>query len=313
MSAGRYRAYGLALASPLPLPCVEAPGPSRPDVWLRAGDPARFARLRPVAPSGRPSRRWFCCRRLRSGSTYLRWAGLLEVLVSADGRDIRYHRPGGAAQESLAAYLLGQVLSFSLLARGVEPLHATVVVVDGKAVGFLGDCGDGKSTLGAAFLRLGYPMLTDDLLVLARMPSGYAVQPGMPRVKLFPAVARRVLGAPARGVRMNDGTAKRILPLGPGETARQPAPLRALYVLAAPGAGARRDGRAVIEPLSPARALLEVVRHSFNTIVVDRDRLARQFAFAAALAAAVPIRRLSFPRRLDQLPAVCRAVLADQP
>ena len=58
------------------------------------------------------------------------------------------------------------MLSFSLLSLGYEPLHATAVVVDGEAVAFLGDCGYGKSTLGAAFLARGFPLLTDDVLAL---------------------------------------------------------------------------------------------------------------------------------------------------
>lgn len=152
-----YRLYGLAVSSPLDLPCPSAPSAAASDVRLRAGRRARFAALRPRTGAGRPSRRWFYCRRLPSGSTYLRWTGLFEFLVSADGRDIQFHRLPRATPESLSAYLLGQVLSFSLLAFGEEPLHGTVVVVDGEAIGFLGDCGYGKSTLGAAFLRLGFP------------------------------------------------------------------------------------------------------------------------------------------------------------
>ena len=283
---------------------------------LRAGRQERFAALRPRTGAGRPSRRWFHCRRLPSGSTYLRWAGLFEFLVSADGRDIQFHRLPRATLESLSAYLLGQVLSFSLLAFGVEPLHGTVVVVDGEAIGFLGDCGYGKSTLGAAFLRLGFPILTDDLMVLARTPSGYAVQPGMPRIKLFPAVSRPVLGAvrPGGGPRLNDGTTKQILPLGAGQAFGRSAPLRALYALREPGPAPRRaPTRIEIEPLTAGGALLELLGSSFNTIVTDRERLARQFGFASRLAAAVPVRRLGYPRNLSKLPAVCEAVLADLP
>ncbi len=303
--------YGLALQSPLDLPCPRATPARGPDVRLRSAHPTRFRALR---PSSRGRRDWFYYRRLRSGGSYLRWTDLFEFLVSADGRDIRFHRLSRATAESLTAYLLGQVVSFSLLAFGVEPLHGTVVVVDGEAIGFLGDCGDGKSTLGAAFLRLGHPILTDDLVVLERQGPGYAVHPGMPRIKLFPSVARRVLGADVRSPQLNDGTSKRILPLDPGQAHGAPVPLRALYVLSGPNAASRQSRSGVaVAPLSPASACLELVRHTFNTVVADRERLARQFAFASEVAAAVPLRRLSYPRRLAALPAVCEAVLADRP
>ncbi len=303
--------YGLALQSPLDLPCPRTSLARGPDVRLRAAHPTRFRSLR---PSSRGRRDWFYYRRLRSGASYLRWTGLFEFLVSADGHEIRYRPLRHATAESLGAYLLGQVVSFSLLAFGIEPLHGTVVVVDGEAIGFLGDCGDGKSTLGAAFLRLGHPILTDDLVVLERSEPGYVVQPGMPRIKLFPGVARRVLGSEARAPQLNDATAKRILPLGPGEAYGAPVPLRALYVLSGRSAASRRHASGVaIAPLSPASACLELVRHTFNTVVVDRERLARQFAFASEVAAAVPVRRLRYPRRLAALPAVCEAVLAYRP
>jgi len=307
-----YRLYGLAVASPLDLPCPVAPRARRADVRLEGGGGARFAPLRPRTRAGRPSRSWFYSRQLRSGSTYLRWAGLFEFLVSADGHDIRYHRHPGASVESLSAYLLGQVLSHSLLAFGVEPLHGTVVVVDGRAIGFLGDCGYGKSTLGAAFLRLGFPVLTDDLVVLQRTTSGYAVHPGMPRIKLFPSVARRVLrfGRPAS--RLNDGTSKQILPLADGQAYRSAAPLAALYVLGEPGSAPHRSAVGIeVTPLSAGAAFLELVRNSFNTAVLDRGRLARWFRFASRVTAAVPLRRLTYPRSLSKLPAVCEAVLAD--
>jgi hypothetical protein len=303
-----YRLYGLALASPLDLPCPRTRGRRRRLVRLAPAGAAGFARWRPR--TDRERRDWFYCRRSRSGTTYLRWTDLFEFLVSADGHQIKYRDLPRANAESLGTYLLGQVLSFSLLAFGTEPLHGTVVVVDGAAVGFLGDCGDGKSTLGAAFLHLGHPLLTDDLVVLTRTRSGYDVHPGMPRVKLFPSVAERVLGVTDGGARLNDGTTKQILALGAGQVHAEPAPLRGLYVLSAPAS--RRPGASIeITPLSAGAACLELVRHTFNTVVVDRDRLARQFAFASRVAARVPLKRLAYPRSLSRLPAVCEAVLAD--
>ncbi len=278
---------------------------------LAAARPSRFAAVRPsVHAKGRD---WFACRRLRGGTTYLRWTDLFEFLVSADGRDIRYHALPRATPESLAAYLLGLVLSFSLLAGGEEPLHGTAMVVDGEAIGLLGGCGSGKSTLGAAFLRLGCPVLTDDLMALQRTAAGWLVHPGMPRIKLFPAAARRVLGARGAGVRLNPGTTKRILPLGDDQASPAPVRLRTLYVLERPARATRSAAAPVtIEPLSTAAACLELIRASFNTIVFDRDRLARQFRLASRLAAEVPVRRLFYPRSLARLPAVCEAVLADR-
>jgi hypothetical protein len=251
---------------------------------------------------------WFRSRILADGTVYLRWAGLFEFLISANGRLIWYRRLGRATPEAFRVYLLGQVLSFSLLAFGVEPLHGTVVVVDGEAVAFLGDCGHGKSTLGAALLARGFPILTDDLVVVSQTDAGFAVQAGIPRIKLFPQVSREVLGTPCVGERMNPDTEKIVLPLRGPRAYRRPAPLRALYVLSDP---ALPGNRIEITPLSGAEAMLETVRNTFNTNVTDSARLARQFRFARDLVGTVPVKRLRYPRSLAALPDVCSALLAD--
>lgn len=299
----RYRIYGLSIQSPLPLPARRVTRPGRADVQLIPSPAGRFPR-----PSVSP-RKWFHYQPSPLGGAYLLWRDLFEFLVSADGHTIRYRRLPDGSPESLSAYLLGQVLSFSMLAFGSEPLHGTAVVVDGRAVVLLGDCGAGKSTLGAAMLGRGYPILTDDLVAVSWRGSTAVVEPGPPRIKLYRPVARRLLGDRA-GPAMNRHTAKLILPLEADETAGRSVPLRGFYVIdrAAPRGGEPGIG---IDPLRPGQALLELARASFNLIVTDRRRLRNQFAFDARLAAAVPVKRLTYPRSLSALSAVCDMLLND--
>lgn len=307
--AANYQLYGLAIQSPLPLPCARSGSHFRPDVRLKAGNEKRFARL--LAEIG-PPQDWFRCRRLPDGTTYVQWTGLFDFLISSDGRTIEYRQQEQVTVDSFSVYLLGQILSFSLLARGVESLHGTVVLVDGEAVAFLGDCGYGKSTLGAAMLARRFPVLTDDLVVLEERDGAWTVHPGMPRIKLFPAVARALLGSDAGGTPMNPGTSKLVFRLGAEQAARRPVPLKALYVLSEPSApGTRGPAGVRIEALSGRDAFLEVIRAAFNLLVLDPRRMANQFAFATRLAGSVPLRRLTYPRRLSALPAVCDALLAD--
>ena len=301
----RYRLYGLTLAARLDLPCPRADRRARPDVRLVEGTADAFARARTQA--GPMSRDWFHCRRLASGTTYVRWTGSFEFLVSEDGRTIRYRPLGHATHESLTVYLLGQILSFSLLARGSDPLHGTVVDVGGRAVAFVGDCGFGKSTLGAALLARGCPIVADDLVSLGRRGRRWLVHPGIPRLKLAPHMAAHLLGDDVPGEPMIHGAAKRVIPLARPQAAGRALPLRAIYVLAAP----RRSGAIAVAPLSPPEGFLEVIRAAFNLVVHDRVRYANQFGFATRLVADVPVRRLVYPRTIARLPALCDAVLAD--
>lgn len=299
--SARYRLYGLSLRSSAVLPAPRNAAAAPADVRLLRAPARSFANARRGAIGT-----WFAYRRLRRGDFYLRWTGLVECVVTCEGREIRYRAYSKSSDEALVTYLLGQVLSFALVARGSEPLHATTVLVDGRAVGFLGDCGTGKSTIGAAMLARGYPLLTDDLLSLTNGRARYMAHPGPSRIKLFPRVARALLGR-ADGAPMNVGTAKRVLTLPRELTGRRPAPLGALYVLqAAPSCSTVQ-----VKRLTRAEALIEIVRATFNLLCTDRARLERQFAFATAVADAVPVRRLRVPRSLSALPAVCDAVLRD--
>jgi hypothetical protein len=110
---------------------------------------------------------------------------------------------------------------------------------------------------------------------------------------------------------MNPETAKLVLPLKRDQTVRRPVPLKALYILAEPERGSRRTGPVTIRTLSGGEAFMETVRAAFNLLVMEKARLANQFDLATRLVAGVPLRRLSYPRRLSMLPAVCDAVLAD--
>jgi len=305
----RYRAYGLGLESPVDLPSVREDPAAPPDVVIAPGDQQRFEAARASIPPAVAGDDWFRSGVLDDGAIYLRWTGLFEFLVSKDGRRIDYLGADTAALDSFVAYLLGQVLSFSLIARGIEALHATVVAVDGRAVGFVGDCGSGKSTLAAAMLSRGFPLVTDDLMVLAPAGRHWTVQPGIPRIKLFPSVARRVLGRQGIGTPMNRGTSKLVLPLDGPQATTSEFPLDAIYAI--DSARARRPRGPAVQSLHGSRALIEVVRAAFNLIVTDRDRVANQFAFATRVSSSVPIRRLTYPRTLSTLPEVCDVVLSD--
>jgi hypothetical protein len=307
----RYRLYGLIVDTSLSLAGerVRRSGPAH--VRLRKGHRTHFDRARRSLGLTTTARDWFECHRLPNGVTYLRWDALFEFLIARDGRTIKYRRLRNATSESLTTYLLGQVLSFSLLSYGCDPLHATAVVIDGEAVAFLGNCGYGKSTLGAAFVARGFPILTDDVLALRARNGRWMAHAGPQRVKLFPSVARKVLTRSTGDV-LNPDTSKLVLPLRNGEAASRTVPVKALYVLSDPKRRRSAKGSRVhIAQLRGPAAFLALTRSAFNLIQTDRPRLANHFTTAARLAAEVPLKRLVYPRRFDALDTVCNAVLQD--
>lgn len=304
-----YELYGLSMRSDLRLPCREVGEASPPEIDLIRGSDSLFASVDQQISQGPVVADWFQHARLKDGSDYVCWTDHFDFLISPDGSRIVYRVRRGAAAESVHAYLFGQVLSFALLKRGREPLHATAVVVDGGCVAFVADCGEGKSTLGAAFIRRGYQMLTDDLLVLQGNGEGFLAHPGLPRIKLFPEQANEVFGHRVEGAALNRDTPKLIIPLSVDQHCRAAVPLRAIYVLSPPPSRGTRG--VTVTPLAGREAFLELTRGAFNLVVTDSARLQSLFAATGRLAERVSVRRLAYARDTAELSVVCEAIIQD--
>lgn len=303
-----YYLFGLRLASywEFPTHCPVSPGGLPADLEIVEASDSLFIGARDEAGIKPTKGTWFQGAPLRDGAIYLIWPALFEFLVAADGRRI-FCRQLGSSWESFQSYLLAQVLSFALLKQGIESFHATVMLMEKGAVGLIAPCGQGKSTLAAAFLKEGYPLLTDDLLVLKEEDHGFLAFSSFPRIKLFPRVARGLLGKQITGAPMNPHTRKLVIPLGPSLSHCHPAPLKAIFVLRGRPARSRSKGIS-IKTLSRRRAFLELMANSFNTVIKEPERIRRQFDLVARLTAAIPIKSLSYPRSLARLPEVVQAV-----
>src|SRR4051812_5900840 len=165
-----------------------------------SGEAAEFTLLRAdesffqaLAADRTPPKSPFCYKRLSDQSLYLHWCDQFEFHISADSRVIHSRAFEGVPEESLQVYLLGQVLSFALIGLGIEPLHATTLVVGGEGVAIIGDSGYGKSSLAGAFVHAGHKLLSDDLLVLEHSENGFRAFPGLPRLKLYDVMATRFI------------------------------------------------------------------------------------------------------------------------
>ena len=325
----RYAAYGVSIRSNLPLP-LHAPaisglfeievhnsiGPLHSSIEEPAihGPSIQGPSLQCPSIQGKigfernPSTA-FDVASLPDGSTYVHMPGVGEISVSADGRFLVCRPYGESTSESFNVYLVTQALSFALVKCGLEPLHATAVAIDGKAALFLGDCGLGKSTLAAAFLQAGCRLLTDDLLVLHKPHAALLAYPGSPRIKLFPRMAREFLGKAVSGVPMNPYTHKMIVPLKEWQVCTDALPVGGVYALAP--ASEVRGAEVSLSAMSQREAFLTLLAGTFNRTILDSTRLRRQFEATQALANALPVKKLSYPRSLDSLPDVLEFVVSD--
>jgi hypothetical protein len=302
-----YSLYGLTLRSAIPLPCprveteiasadVELVECGAGEFWQASSQERIFFREEGL---------WQCSI-FADGSAHILWRDHFEFVVSPDARQVRWRKLQDVSYEVFLTYFLGQVLSYCLLARGIEPLHATAIVVNERAIAFLGDSGYGKSTLAATFLQKGYALLTDDVLALEFKVEKVWARPGIARVKLNPDSADALLSG-RRSIPMNSFTSKMIFPLVAAQHSDRAFPLQAVYVLPHKST----QSRIAIRRLSGRSSFFPIVENTFNNTVLHSDRLKQQFAFAGRLAGLIPVKRLSYPKRMDMLPAVADAILED--
>lgn len=102
------------------------------------------------------------------------------------GTRITIEPEAGAPEANVRLFLLGSAMGVLLHQRGLLPLHASAVEVDGKAVAFAGPSGSGKSTLAAAFHDHGYRVIADDVCVVRFDQAGRALAcHGIPRLRLW--------------------------------------------------------------------------------------------------------------------------------
>ncbi|MBC7260861.1 MAG: hypothetical protein H5T63_02510 [Chloroflexi bacterium] len=209
---------------------------------------------------------------------------------------------------------LGPVISLWLERQGIPTLHASAVVVNGRAAAFLSTNSAGKSTLAAAMVQAGYPLLTDDILPVEHVNTTLQGRPGYPQMRLWPDEAQYFLGHYEDLEFVHPAYAKRRVPIGPGGFGTfcdEAKPLACIYL--PERRDAQKCGNQVeISPLSRRDALIELVRHSFVASVVEQLGLqAQRLDFFARMVQQVPMRRLVYPSGSEYLPQVQEAILTD--
>ena len=301
--------YGIDIRTPWPMTGVVDTARGRWDVEFVEGHEDMFAAAAASVPAVQ-TEWWAQHAALPDGSQYRRWTGLFEFLVAPDARRIHARTFDERHRESLLAYLFVDALSFAMIRLGREPLHATAVSAAGGAAAFVGSSGQGKSTLAALLLRADARLITDDMLVLTAADGGYAAEAGPPRIKLYRAMADRLLTVAYRGVPMNDATAKLIVPLPPALLVSAAQPIDVIYLLDA-GHPAAAPPRPTVRALSAAAAVPHLLGATAAHYTSERIRMRNQFEFMTRLVQRVPVRTLSYRRDPAQMPALRDVVLED--
>jgi len=230
--------------------------------------------------------------------------------VRPDGLEIWADWPDGYTLEDACTYLIGHVINFALRLRGVTSLHASSIAVGDTAIAVMGVPGAGKSTTAAAFARLGYPVLSDDVAVLDDQGGRFLVQPGYPRVNLWPDSVRALFGSEDDLPLITPTWGKRYLALNQNGYRFQsdPLPLSAIYIL-----HDREDASAipVVEELSGAEAFMTLAGNTYLNFLLNAEMRKREFEVLSRVAAGVPVRRVHPAGDPSKIFDLCEAIAAD--
>ena len=299
-----YRIFGLLLDSDIELPELPRARPSSPDLLVRLRHVARVARDwtwidRRERPDGVP---WLLIGRREDG-WLLRFPRLADFTVPRSGRGaITCRRRAGVPPRTLRHLLLDQVVPLALSARGHVLLHASAVSCKGRALILAGPSGSGKSTLAFALTEQHARLLSDDVVRLEVSGERLAeATPAYPGARLWPDV----LDAFRAGIRtrrlVHYSSKLRVLP--PRTAGARPLPVGAVYLL-------ERASAIGVRPISSRAALVDLLKQTYRLDVTDTATERRHFETLAAMAAAVPVRAVAYPRELARLRDVVRAVVS---
>lgn len=211
------------------------------------------------------------------------------VLISPDGRLLLCEPDPRNAE--WAAIVTAQALPLAATLRGLEVLHASGVVLDGRAVLITGAAGAGKSSLAAALLRAGGLLLSDDAVALQPRDGTLLAHPGSLALQLRATEDRRLAATERAALGRAAGEVegkRRYVSVDPPN----PAPLGGLFLLE------RSAAQPAVQPL-PDVSPFALLASTFNLSVRTPERLRRQLDVVTAIAAGGLVHRLRVQPDVD--------------
>ncbi len=208
----------------------------------------------------------------------------------------------------IANYFAQAWLGMALRLAGRLVLHGNAICVHGGALAWLGNKGAGKSTLTAAFVTAGHPLLTDDQIVIWPQADGVGIAPGILRLHLWPE-SLPVMGLAADGDHFDQpfpefpkGYVAMTPSTAPSRQDRL-TPLRAIYILQP-----RRPDLTtpLFETPSAGVGFDLLYSHCFarRRLSLTADAQRSEFQAVGELCRRVPVRLLTLPNDLARLPDV---------
>jgi hypothetical protein len=200
--------------------------------------------------------------------------------------------------------LEGWVLSVLVTLRGGSVLHASSVVLDGQLIVFVGNSGQGKSTLAALLCATGGQLFSDDVLSVSvgGIPRTVSCHVGSHSLRIRPDAAQHWAIRELGGLTIADD---RVICRPPRNVLAKMA-VSCVLIPRVVGAGEP----CAVTTLSPAMAAVELLKYPRTYHWLKREQHADAFETATAIASMVPVSIMSVPQgHVD--PGSVRALVVD--
>ncbi len=278
-----YKVFGLNIMSSIPLPELFSTGVDRErvDVIVEEEDLSRLWLELASPPKKTVIKKNFFMFQLPE----------LAIFCIQDGQRITVSPAPGADQEHIRLFILGSCMGAILLQRKLLPLHGSVLAINGKAYGIIGDSGAGKSTLASVFIKKGFQLLSDDIIAIAFSEDNVPlVMPAYPQQKLWQESLEE-LGMETVSYRpIFKRETKYAVPVQ-AKFMTEPLPLAALFELI------KTDNEQIaIRPIHKLEQLQMIYKHTFrNFLLAGYDMLEWHFKTSANLAQQVNVYQVTRP------------------
>jgi hypothetical protein len=292
-----YRVSGLEVASEVDLPGLIPGDPDgAPDVTIRrAAVPKSLDGASAIGPTWQ-----------RADGRFLMQVPHVARFLLEGGHSIAFETEEEAELQDVAVFLSGSVFGVLLHQRNHIVLHASAVLVGGKAVLFCGQSGAGKSTLAAALGEQGYSLIADDQCAIEIGADGIPrVQADGRQLRLWDKSISELGLAARRGDPMRNRLRK--FYVDPAATSDDAVSIGAVYALTEirgpEEPGIQRPNIVDAARLLAANAYRPMLVHRLN----QRDVY---FRGGTAIAASSGIFRLKRRLGFDQVPATIAMLCA---
>lgn len=278
-----YKAFGLTVRSPIPLqelPQLKA-NVEGADVVIEIADLSILWSA--LVPAGKKS--------VVSDDLYMFQVSDIARFCVQNGKKIIVSPLTDYDDDRVRLFLLGTCMGALLMQRKILPLHGSALAINGKAYGFVGLSGVGKSTLASALLKRGHKLLSDDVIAVSLSGGNTPlITPSYPQQKLWQESLKE-LGMGETYQPIFNRETKFAVPV-PSDFSAEPLPLAGVFELVKTG-----NEEIEIYRIQRLERLQTLLRHTYRNSLISRFRLLEwHFSMSVAIANKIEIFQLRRPK-----------------